>query len=1595
MNMLASGFENFINGIFANWQMLLFAVAAVLLLLTIVFRKFKITAIILAIAAAGIGVVLLIDLITKAVNWDLPDFVAFLVKWVPTVLFTAIVLIATLFGVMRGLRKSLILLAHEVGIAALCILLYALLVKLPEVDVFMLKFVDLFFGGSGSFASALGVRTHCNGLKDVFVEWLPTLINGDLNIMLSESKAYIYTLADLIYHVAFALILYIVFLVLDFIMYLIYLFCYSERKYKKKISKKYSENKVDRRYSKHRVGGGVVGLVRGVTIGLLSLSFMGTVLYVAAGRGDGKMKEFDFGDDNINEYYEVYRSIESYGTYGIFKVLNSISSTEDVPYYLFAADLVFSGELNDEELGVSGNIVFREELSAYTDFARDTLELMLKYGGEDIKPLIKGEATKSAFDTVLNVMTNEKFRAEFNDLISEFDAKTYIINFAMSFVNSAIANLDDMSFASAVSAENREILKILFTKGHLSDAIPDERAMKEAFRGTPIQIVQPYINISKFVDKKDIRIIFNLVLDVLGQRVSTTDEVLQMTADVLSQVRKISLLNEKRAEELDPVLGRLYCYAVNCYLTEEGAEGVDYSDIYGENIEWLSEINSFMDVTEASVNLYRNVAKDNKPLDAVNSVFDKDNPDYEENIKYYDDITKCVLSSRILGKTLATSKMYTLIENALGNLFEGIYIPRDMVYETVYNDKGELVKAGEMYNVLYGLSALGKNSDLLSMLGSFDKDRDMEKFLKSLSETVVKEDENGNTLADYIVQSKLLRSVISAALINYGGDYAYVPTVAREKNADGEAVRFIKAEELTALFNSLSDLVDFILPVLQDGDADMKTAIAGFVEKDAFTNLLESSTIFEGTLALHLVNALKDDSTVILPQPLIDNLDGWVTAGGRQGEIKNLLGALDAAQIKVADIVNGEFDGSGILDRFTSDEFTDKDLQTCLKSSVLHYTMSDFLVGGDSDFGSFRLIIPEVALQNLENDRISALVRKSEIENVLRLVKSLDLSAETDISAVLAKLVLKENKQMLSESYILSASIVGSLVENSDVNEMLRLSEKFTEAATTEKLKKFNSSNPWKEEIVRLITSLDEIMSISSAEEFVFDETKLTDSLSDFLKNMNAPSLTNWKVTRLTVSYASEIVRGAITARLDDLLAENIDEGSLYGAKSNDGYYTEKELKSLSDVLSIFDIDVMQLDADELTGRIKSEILTLNQPAEGYTGTKLSVVYPSVIFSGIMSKALDDVLLSRTDEGDADEAEPMIDKNILYDIKAGSSRYKQSVIADLINSINALGLKDFDELNNLDMNTVIDNIEDMDAVCASVIVRGVFTKQIGDNNTLGVDHPLAYEENIKIIKANEIKAIVNLAGKLNNVGDTYFEDVSLSKIKANLFNDDRSIKSYLILKAVSDSIKENTFLIVDRALVDKYGCVDGREVWLLIDAFGVMFDAEAGISTLGESGGEFEYPTVEQREVIMLSRIVRAKLTEQLREDNKGVEIFVGEQNLMTFTDLNNIGHAVISYEEMYAVFEAIDGCAGSDFSIPQINTDTLKEYNDKNLIDLMFDSDILRYRICDYILEQLGKLGKTVETTPENAYSVSDLQPVTKNVIGRENVKEIVSTIM
>ena len=87
--------------------------------------------------------------------------------------------------------------------------------------------------------------------------------------------------------------------------------------------------------------------------GLVCVSLIGGVLsVVTGGYGEGKTEDYAFGEPNIDQAYTVYRSLDEYGTKGIIKILNTVRDSEDVPFYLYITDLIFSGRLVDENLGI-------------------------------------------------------------------------------------------------------------------------------------------------------------------------------------------------------------------------------------------------------------------------------------------------------------------------------------------------------------------------------------------------------------------------------------------------------------------------------------------------------------------------------------------------------------------------------------------------------------------------------------------------------------------------------------------------------------------------------------------------------------------------------------------------------------------------------------------------------------------------------------------------------------------------------------------------------------------------------------------------------------------------------------------------------------------------------------------------------------------------------------------------------------------------------------------------------------------------------------------------------------------------------------------
>lgn len=845
-----------IDIILAHWEISLVAFIVFIILLVAVFRGLKrgikLFLWIFSLACIGLGVAIAAVKAQK----DPVGFISFALSWLPTISFAAAVLIHTLIGAWRGLRKSLILLTHAVCVAGLCIGLYFFCISSTKVDAWLLHVVNTFMGGGEALQNQLGVEGGT--LKEVLIEYLPAAFGygSEIKILFSGNYAYVMTLVDMIYRMAFAYFFCIVDVLLVFLLYIVYHIFYPERRYKKKKNLAFAQNKTDATYRKRRIGGGIIGFARGCIAGLISLSFLGSAFFIAAGgTGEKELADYKFSNKYADFGYTIYRSVESYGSQGIFKVLNSFKDPEGTPYYLFAADLIYSGGLDDEKNGINENIKMREELGAYIGFARDTMNLLMRYGEEELTPILNGESSSNTMSVIVDVMKKPEFQLEFDNLIDNFDSKTYFINFSLSLVNTVIANVDDMSFMSSVSEDNRELLKVLFKEGHLSSTIPDERALIAAGKSE----VRPCFKLNHLLTKRDAQIAMRVALSLLSK-----ESTLELIKKLLPEVEKLSIFSTNRKDEMDPVLGRTYCYLENKYLSDEGCDGVTYKEIKKANVAWGEEIRSLVSVAENLLALHENLGGGTITTTMLRSVFDETNPLYEQNLGLYDGVCAAVSDSVLLGKVLSSGYMMKQLTSIFKGVGENVYIPDTIDFDNKYDEAGNLTAHGETYQLFYGLRLLGEpeNKELMDALFDSFKDMELSDILDMLEEAFAVKDKFGNTLSDYFTDSVLLRSAISALFIERSEENLIVPTGSREHDLFDLPVNLIQKQELKELFERLPLVNELISPMLnEESQTDVVTqfvkgrelfSVSGIVSASAVNYIVETDDL---TTALNIPSA--------------------------------------------------------------------------------------------------------------------------------------------------------------------------------------------------------------------------------------------------------------------------------------------------------------------------------------------------------------------------------------------------------------------------------------------------------------------------------------------------------------------------------------------------------------------------------------------------------------------------------------------------------------------------------------------------------------------------------------------------------------------
>ena len=1535
----------------------------------------------------------------------------------PSILFALFVLVGFLRGLRRGFRKSLILLIQAIAAFVICLGVYLLLINNDTVDGLLLTGINSILGSPSGLQDALGVTGDFATLKQVLAQYISDMLaRVGAGPVTAADSGYVMALVLLAYHIVFALLLSIVYKILQFIFYLVYLIFYSEGRYRRKKKEKEKEGGVP--YKKRKLAGAIVGLSRGLVAGLVCVSLIGGVLsVVTGGYGEGKTEDYAFGEPNIDQAYTVYRSLDEYGTKGIIKILNTVRDSEDVPFYLYITDLIFSGRLVDENLGIDENIKFRDELTGYVGFAKNVATLVMKYGGDTMKNIVSS-GNDEAMNEAIKLFKNEDFNREFRLLIENFDAKTFISGFALSFIDSVVENIDQTSISDGMDENTVNMIKILFKSDYYSDKIPSDAALLAAGKKAPV------LKASSLISKKDILAAYDVIvesmnkapeeegyIDIIGGKIDTLSTLKIM----VPFVSNLSILSTEKASEVDPVLERLYTYVENTVLTDVNAEGYVSPDYYyDEKIEWTSELKTLLGVAGDALNIYATVAKDSpsgdsngegesnpedlakpgKPgigeasaegkevgdgdgektskdaLDMIVNIFDAKNENYTANMTRVDRICDSLSKSKLIGRALSSSYMYSQIKTALSSVASSFDMPENVRYDSNGGDDGE-IKA-----LLDGLKSICKNEITIKLLSDTPDFSDLEDF-KPYAEVLTTADESGNAPIDCVIKSKLLHSLLPAMLVDMSEEEdssIYISDRAKESNSAGEKVNIIEKDLLKDILQSSSDIIDLISEI--SGADSLK--ISEIVSNDAVKKLTKN-IIVQGTAAKLLINALKDNESIVIPASLSDP-EKWLDSGMEgssdfsKGEFRKLFDFIAEANFDIDGIVDGSVDVIDEINKLSDEKMQDN----MLASDVLWYTIS-YLLSTSIGGGDMEIIVPDGAkadISETETD-VKVLIKREEVKALINrviLIAPALKQDETDGREMSDKLIefIVVNKNKVFGSLILDATIINFVVNGNVLDgTTIEIPTSLKENAKKENLAKYNFDGGWggdNGELVKLINALDVFLGVSATvadgKKFTMQEVSL--DLTEIIKKLKYDSV-------LTTVYASEILKYTVSVKIKDTLTGEslMDNPHAHEEGDKAKPYKIEEIRALVSILPD-------------SGEINVSAITIDKLLTLYVKSGEKVEEKSALLTAIISlnvRKISDITVPETVKGEN------IKRNETDTV--GVDMITVSEIYDLLTAVKALGINSINDISgeSLAYNKIIVKLKDnegnadpekLDTVYASEILKytvsGKIRAIIASNANIK-DSPRAHEGNDirNPYKQSEILTLIKFVEDDNTFT---VDSITIDKVLTcyGEGREDSALMTAIISAAVLalPQIKVPSFATENiyeyqgaTAFVTEIKSDEVYRMLLAVNALGISKTSE--INDLGSIQITFTDTVID---AISASDVLRATVSANLKIKFGSTEVplFVKAEHFVE----DAAKMKVLTTVELKKSLIAARKIAGQTIQVNDVSLDikTISALSDEDL-DIALDSDIIRYAVSDKIDELASfasSAGITLPTKAENA---------------------------
>ncbi len=1246
------------------------------------------------------------------------------ISLVPLLLFIIVFVFNILRGLIRGFRKSLILMIFSFVEMILAYIIFLAVLRQSFFEGFLLDTIKKTRGES--LNSQLDVSESYTRIKTIISAYIQGQIDGaDKKAIYETFSPYVESMATAILGLIYMLVTFVVYFVLKIIFFLfLYLPVFREGKYKKKKNKEYydkmnegevSEAPVKKRdknagYKKRSGCGALIGVVRGIISGVFAISLFGTIFFIVSGSIKPNLKSNE--DVVISVNGEEYDITNLYKFFDEYESINTVAESVKIgkmPVYASLGNLFCNAKVVIKEDGIKTKVYPIKELGAFTNSLHEGILLLDKY---DIK--IDGKNTLDRITELFN--TNESFSD---------DLYKYINSIGKTKLSKAIGKTISIHFVEL--CDNAGI------KNKYFDSI---------FKG------ENAIGINDIASRSDLKVVINVLskaLDLYDKYNDTKDakDIIinnsKEIADITDELLKLSIFNTDKQDRLNNIISDLL---------GEALAKVDYlKDISFKDIEWVKNGNA-----KGEIELF---------IDALGSLLDSDLVFYENGNLLFDfSNLKNIFDNTNGDSVMDNIKNSKALRSVATKFLENTKIIDNELYITpsAYDASG-VIKAESFDTLFKSLKDIVDNANITNNTHLTFKD-----LKDQILSDVLNNLKNYNELAESLTESDLVCSMFSRVIYDFivGMGYeSYIPEDIKLDEAHFNENISKWNEVLRDLITSIQVLYKCEIISLDGNefkyDINNVNNLFDGTSNEPIDKILESKVI-RGLLT-KVIEGVDVGYTIYLPKDVYQ--DGSIKSSELKGVFKVLNLIVNNGISFNGDNIDGDL--AGILtDVCASQDNRNIILSSTIMSGTLSYAVYDTLK--DINSVDFSVVVPEDLDLALNTNITNWLGNGNELDKIMKAVALVDFTNITNFDFIFKLTESDFNDLVASE--ILGASITKTIKEINVADiDIIVLNEALDSRG-------YVSGS----EILAMVNSLKSICGyddLSSEDKEAFSFDTMVININELIDNKDKiDTIFNSYILMASISYKAY---GIINDSVDipnDLKLPTKNDSNIYkwinvGENKGELYYLVEALRvlELTDKISNTSSSI-EINANELINT-----LVINKTYESIENSINKIVDSKIIYA-TASKTLIDFNNDSTSMVKIPES--AIDNGFVI----------RAEIVKLFKAIKALGITDID---SVDENSILNNSDiDADVLVESSIMWLTISKAV--LSTSEVTIPLDVKETIgtdTYINRAEIKALIR---SINLLEITSYASIDSSILIKAIQNMDEILNSMIIWITISDNI---------------------------------------------------------------------------------------------------------------------------------------------------------------------------------------------------------------